>query len=273
MMGCQAPASKEVEEPVSPLGRLKIEEVYYAGSVPTAGIDRYYADQFIQLRNVSDEPILLGGVGIGDLHGLAGAINPGSSPDSFADDPDYVYFGNLWQIPGAPDEVILEGGGCILIAQDAAYHGPYSELDHLDAHYETYVVESEQDDDDPIVDNLDSLFYTAGYDWLITVFGPTIVVVEPSVLEEREVIDVGWTDVLKVPSTGIVDTMEAVMDAESGDFKRLHAELDAGFIHVSGTYTGESVRRVRVDGVLQDQDNSALDYEVSAPVADCFATY
>ena len=74
---------------------------------------------------------------------------------------------------------------------------------------------------------------------------------------------------LKVPADSVVDTMEALMDEDSGDFKRLPESIDAGFIHVSGTYTGESVRRISADGVLQDTDDSGADFSVGAPVADC----
>ena len=164
--------------------------------------------------------------------------------------------------------MILEPGGCVLIAQDAANHQPYSSLDHLDAHYETYV-ESGHDHDDPVVENLESFFYTAGYDWLVTVFGPTIVVVSPDAFEAAEVVDAGWTEVLQVPSESVIDTMEALMDGDSGAFKRLPDSIDAGFVHASGTYTGESVRRLSAGGTLQDTDDSGADFAVGAPVADC----
>ena len=92
-------ACKEVEivekDPLSPVDFLKIEEVYYAGSVPTAGIDRYYADQFIQLRNTSEHTLDIGGMGLGDVFGLAGEINSGYEPDSHASDGDYLYFENM----------------------------------------------------------------------------------------------------------------------------------------------------------------------------------
>ena len=267
LLACNPPAEEGTNDPVPALGHLKIEEVYYAGSPATEGIDRYYADQFIQLRNTSDSPVELGGVGLGDLYGLAGVINTGNAPSQFADDEEHVYFGNLWRIPGGA-EVLLPPGDCIRIAQDAADHAPYSELNHLDAHYETYV-ESGEDHDDPVVENLESVFYTAGYDWLVTVFGPTIVVVAPEAFDAMETVDAGWTDVVAVPADTVVDTMEALMDEDSGDFKRLPPSIDAGFIHVSGTYTGESVRRVSVDGVLQDADDSGVDYSVGAPIADC----
>ena len=259
-------SSQEIQ---SAQGRLKIEEVYYSGSVPTAGIDRYYADQFIQLRNNSDETIDIGGIGIGDLFGLAGEINNGSEPDSFADDSKNVYFGNVWTIPLSSPFRYLPPRGCVRIAQDAADHHPYSELSHFDAHFETFVEHSEQDKDDPVVENLESIFYTAGYDWLITVFGPTIVIVMPEGVEEGVIQGAGWTEVFVVPSEYVVDTMEAVMDEHSGEFKRLHSDIDAGFQYVSGTYTGESVRRYSENGHLLDSDNSTNDFFVTPPIADC----
>ena len=269
LLACSPQAEEDTSTPLPPMDHLKIEEVYYAGSPPTDGIERYYADQFIQLRNTSANPIELGGVGLGDLYGLAGEINAGNEPSEFTEDVDHVYFSNLWRIPGSAEDILLEPGGCILIAQDAANHQPYSTLDHLDAHYETYVAEGGEDHDDPVVENLESVFYTAGYDWLITVFGPSIVVVSPSAFEEMETVDAGWTDVLRVPAASVIDTMEALMDEESEDFKRIPLPIDAGFTHVSGTYTGESVRRVSTDGALQDEDDSGVDFSVSEPIADC----
>ncbi len=270
LLACQPSTEADTSEPLPAMGRLKIEQVYYAGSPPTEGIDRYYADQFIQLSNTSDHPIEIGGVGLGDLYGLAGEINQGNAPSEFAEDDAHVYFGNLWRIPGAAEDTLIAPGGCIRIAQDAADHQPYSDLNHLDAHYETYV-DSGEDHDDPVVENLESVFYTAGYDWLVTVFGPTIVVVSPEAFEAMEEVDAGWTDVMQVPADTVIDTMEALMDEDSGDFKRLPASIDAGFVHASGTYTGEAVRRTSIDGVLQDADDSGADFEVTSPEADCIS--
>ena len=133
----------------------------------------------------------------------------------------------------------------------------------LDADYETYVDEFGEDFDDAIVPNLESLWYGAGYDWLVTVFGPTIIVLsmDGDDLEQAG----GEYEPVRAPVSAVVDTMEALMDGQSGDYKRLHASVDSGFIHVSGTYTGESVRRVRDDsGQLVDTDDSGADFEVSS---------
>ena len=259
----------EETEPIPPTGHLKIEEVYYSGSVPTAGIDRYYADQFIQLRNTSEHTLDIGGLGLGDIHGLAGEINSGYGPDSFASDSENLYFSNLWQIPMDSPYRYLEPKGCIKIAQDAADHGPYSPLSHFDAHFETFVEDSEQDHDDPIVENLDSILYTAGYDWLITVFGPTIVIVDAQAIEDGESQRINGNRVWVTPSSHTIDTMEALMDEESVDFKRLHSSLDSGFQYVSGTYVGESVRRKKDGDLWVDTDNSTDDFFVTSPISDC----
>ena len=62
-------------EPLPPMGNLLIEEMYYSGAVPTAGIDRYYSDQFIELVNIADAPVMVGGLLLGDAHGSSGTTH------------------------------------------------------------------------------------------------------------------------------------------------------------------------------------------------------
>ena len=250
--------------PLTPHGNLLIEEVYYSGAVPTEGIDRYYSDQFIELMNVAEAPVMVGGLIIGDAPGISGTINPGNEPGGpFVNDPNHVYLSTAWRIPGEPADVLLQPGESLVIAQDAATHNPYSPVNLLDADYETYVEEFGEDTDDAIVPNLESLWYGAGYDWLVTVFGPTIIVLSMDA-EDLEPVGGAYGPV-QAPVSAVVDTMEALMDANSGAYKRLHSTIDSGFIHVSGTYTGESVRRVRDEnGALVDTNDSGADFEVAA---------
>ncbi len=249
-------------EPIPPAGNLLIEEVYYAGAIPTAGIERYYSDQFIELVNTADAPVMVGGLILGDAPGLSGAINMGDTPGGpYVNDPDHVYLSSAWRIPGEPEDVLLQPGASLVIAQDASTHNPYSPVDLLNADYETYVEEYGEDWDDAIVPNLESLWYTAGYDWLVTVFGPTIVVLSMDG-EDLEPV-AGSYGPVRAPVSAVVDTMEALMDADSGGYKRLHSTVDSGFIYVSGTYTGESVRRLRdASGELIDTNDSGADFEV-----------
>lgn len=253
-----------------PQGNLLIEEVYYAGAVPTEGIDRYYSDQFIELINIADAPVMVGGLIIGDAPGPSGAINPGDAPGEgpsggYLGDPGSVYLMSAWRIPGAPEDVLLAPGASLLIAHDAQNHAPYSDLDLSGADYETFVALHEQDLDSPVVENLESLWYNGGFDWLVTVFGPTILVLS---MDADDLEETGSSrGPVRAPVSAVVDTMEALMDAESGAWKRLHPSVDAGFVHASGTYTGESVRRRRgADGALIDTDDSGADFElIGAP--------
>ena len=266
-LGCQGPGNEDsgdtsAVEPLPPMGNLLIEEVYYSGAVPTAGIERYYSDQFIELENIADAPVMLGGLILGDAPGISGAINSGSGPENrFVGDPDYVYLTTAWRIPGEPEEVLLQPGETIVIAQDASTHNPYSPVDLFEADYETYVAEFDNDVDNAGVTDLESLWYGSGYDWLVTVFGPTIVILD---MDADDLEQAGGRNApVKAPVSAVVDTMEALMDADSGAFKRLHESVDSGFIYVSDTYVGESVRRRRDDsGQLVDTNDSGADFEV-----------
>ena len=267
VLGCQAGSGTDAGdsaelEPLPPMGNLLIEEVYYSGAVPAAGIDRYYSDQFIEIENIADAPVMIGGLILGDAPGISGAINPGSEPESrYVNDPDFVYLTTAWRIPGEPEEVLLQPGDTIVIAQDASTHNPYSPVDLFEADYETFVSEYDNDVDNAGVTDLESLWYGSGYDWLVTVFGPTIVVLDMDADDLKKA--AGKNGPVKAPVSAVVDTMEALMDADSGDFKRLHETIDSGFTHVSGTYIGESVRRLRDDnGQLIDTNDSGADFEV-----------
>jgi hypothetical protein len=252
--------------PEPPDGRLKIEELYYSGS---PGIDdaHYFSDQLLELVNAGDVPIATGGLSVGDVHGLAGEINPGSEPSPYSVEEGHVYLDNLWRIPGAPGDVVLEPGASFLIAQDGRNHAPFSPLDLSDADAETYNEASEgKDEDYPTVANLEKVHYTAGFDWLITVFGPTVVVLRVDDPAQIEPVETNFLPLVRVPSASVIDAVEALRDADSGAFKRLPASIDAGFVHVSGTYTGEAVHRRRdADGKLLDTDDSGADFEVAPP--------
>ena len=62
-------------------GELLISQLYTSGAAPAGGTDHYYSDQFIELVNTTTDPLDLSGVRIADVHGSAGAINPGMTPD------------------------------------------------------------------------------------------------------------------------------------------------------------------------------------------------
>lgn len=260
--------------PASPAGPLvggfMIEEVFYTGS-PGATADHYFSDQFIEIVNDATGTLYADGLLIADVHGPSGEINPGQEPTPFQDDAEHVYVSSLWRVPGSGQEHPVAPGESIVIAQDGVNHQPDSALDLSDADFETY---NERDDDKdvdwPNVPNLERLHFTGGFDWLLPVFGPAVVIFraeDPAALEQVDV--PGASELgprLKVPNALVIDAFEALLDAESGAYKRVPAALDRGFVHASGTYTGESARRkVAAEGerpALADTDDSGADFEI-----------
>ena len=254
----------------SPAGSIVFKEVYYTG-VP----DFYFSDQFIELYNNTGEVIYLDGLFIADIYGTSGQINPNSEPTPFKDDTDHVYANSVWQIPGSGQEHALQPGESFIIAQDGIDHTEQNEnttVNLSQADWETY---NERDDnrdvDSPTVPNLTRVYFTGGFDWLISVFGPALVIFRSNDFASLEEVQIpGLPDTfaprIKIPNNLVIDTFEALQNNESGNFQRIPAGLDAGFVFASGTYTGESFRRklaIETDGrkILQDLNNSSLDFE------------
>lgn len=250
-----------------PAGDLVFKEVYYTG-VPNF----YFSDQFIELYNNSDEVIYLDGLYIADIFGVAGQINPSSTPTPFKSDVDHVYANSVWQIPGTGQQHALQPGQSTIIAQDGINHKEQNANTTVDlsaANWETYNQRDDNADlDAPNVANLTRVYFTGGFDWLLPVFGPSLVIFRTSNFETLAQTAIPGSTAaprIKIPNSIVIDTFEALRDAESGTFKRIPAGVDAGFVFASNTYTGESFRRklaTTVEGrkVLQDTNNSSNDF-------------
>ena len=259
----------------SAVGSLLIKEVYFTGSRTAAG-GTYFSDQFIELYNNSTEVIYLDGLCIADLYGNSGLINPSSLPTPFHTDNANSYAGNVWRIPGTGTQHPLAPGASIVIAQDGVNHkeatlNPNSPVDLSTADFETYNERPDnRDADAPGVPNLERLYFTGGFDWLLTVFGPGVVIFRTEDFSKLEMVPLpgstSTTTYVKIPNALVIDAFEALKDATSGSFKRVPVGLDAGFVFASNTYTAESFRRkvaTTINGrrVLQDTNNSASDFE------------
>lgn len=259
-------------------GSLLIKEVYYTGSKTAAG-GTYFSDQFIELYNNSTDTLYLDGICIGDAYGNSGLINPNSLPTPFNTDNQHVYLSNVWRIPGTGKEHQLAPGKSIIIAQDGVNHqdallNPNSPVDLSQADWETYNERPDgRDADAPGVPNLERVYFTGGFDWLITVFGPGVVIFKADFDTLEKVAIPGSTldPRIKVPNTVVVDAFEGLKDAGSVTYKRIPAGLDAGFVYAGDTYNMQSFRRktaTTINGrkVLQDTNNSGLDFEkLAAP--------
>jgi len=253
-----------------PAGDLVFKEVYYTG-VP----DFYFSDQFIEIYNNSGEEIFLDGLYIADIWGASGQINPTTTPSAFVDDTDHVYANSVWQIPGSGEEYPLAPGQSIIIAQDGIDHTAENENTTVDlstADWETFNQRDDNRDvDAPNVPNLERVYFTGGFDWLITVFGPALVIFRTddfAALEQVQVPDLPDTFAprIQIPNSLVIDTFEGLRDAESSSFQRIPAALDAGFVFATDTYVGESFRRkvaLTEEGrtILQDTNNSGNDFE------------
>ncbi|MEQ8982251.1 MAG: DUF4876 domain-containing protein [Deltaproteobacteria bacterium] len=240
-------------------GDLLIEELYYSGAAPAGGTDHYFSDQFIELVNASDAPLDLGGVLVADAFGVAGEINPGTSPDGFGDRrPDTVVLNSVWRIPvGAR----LEPGEQLLVVHDGTNHRPFSTIDLSGADFEAYV--PGRDEDHPTVPNLEMVVFNGGFDWLVPVFGASLVILEADTALGTEPGPFG--PLPTAPAAAVLDGVEALMDGDSAAFKRLPSQVDRGFNWVSDTYVGESLHRIRSGGTWQDTQDSGADFMVGPP--------
>lgn len=248
--------------PVPPVpGELLVSELYTSGAVPAGGTDHYFSDQFVELVNAAGHPLDLSGVRIADVFGVAGPINPGTTPDSFAGShPDQVVMSSVWRLP---EGTLLEPDAALVIAHDGTNHRPFSSVDLSGAAFEAYVADSGSDDDHPTVDNLESIVFNGGFDWLMTVFGPSVVLLDVDTPLASVQGPLG--DLPAVPVEAVLDGVDTVMDADAGAFKRLPPSVDAGYAWVGGPYTGESLHRRRDGDGWLDTDDSSADFEIGPP--------
>ncbi|MFN3596435.1 MAG: DUF4876 domain-containing protein [Rubricoccaceae bacterium] len=263
----------------SALGGLVIKEVYYTGS-RTPGGGNYFSDQFVEIVNNSTETIFADGLMIADVFGVSGQINPGSQPTPFQSDQNHVYVNSVWRVPGSGQEHPIPPGGSLLIAQDGIDHrtdplgNPNSPVDLSSADWETFNQRDDgRDIDSPTVPNLERLYFTGGFDWLLPVFGPGVVIFRAPDFDALARVPIPGSSLperIQVPIGLVIDAFEALQNPQSGAFKRIPVALDAGFVSASGTYTSESARRrvarvVAGRTVYQDTNNSSADFEIISP--------
>ncbi len=257
------------------VGGLVIKEVYYTASQTPSG-GNYFSDQFVEIYNNSTDTLYLDSLCIADIHGSAGLINPGSLPTPFNTDNANAYASNIWRIPGTGKQRPLAPGKSIVIAQDGVNHkdatlNPNSPVDLSNADWETFNERPDnRDADAPGVPNLERVYFTGGFDWLMPVFGPSLVIFKADFASLEQVPIPGAsptaTPRIKIPNNIVMDGVEFLRDGTSASFKRLPAALDAGFAFADGTYNKQSLRRktsTTINGrrVLQDNNNSTADFE------------
>lgn len=260
----------------SKAGNLLLKEIYYTGSrTPSDGA--YFLDQFYEIYNNSTETIYADSLVLANcMPGNANKSIPG-----WSDDPNHVYLGSVWRIPGTGKDHPIEPGKSIIISKNGTNHredpngNPNCPYPGSIADFETYIDrEDTRDVDNPGVPNMEMLHHYAGYYFLSAVGGPGIVIFKVDNFENLErVTEPGspYTfEYIKLPVEYIIDGVEAGRNEDQIPFKRFHSNVDAGMIWCSGTYVGESIRRKTVkiiDGrrILKDTNNSTQDFEVITP--------
>lgn len=258
-------------------GGWVIKQVYYTGAPNTTS---YSNDQFVELYNNSAETLYADGLSIGDIVGRP-YVSSSSIPSGFAKDTEYIYFQNIFTVPGSGKDYPVEAGESIIIARSAINHksdptlgNPNSPVDLGKgiADFEVYWQEAGRDTDNPDVPNMvvDYFHIRTTFDWFPTVFGPSYAIFRhddiaslPRVREPGSTRDDTYP---QVPVSSVIDAIDCVRNASVGHFKRLPSNVDAGFQYCTNSYTGEALRRkvkTEINGrkVLQDTNNSTNDFE------------
>ncbi|MFZ4861106.1 DUF4876 domain-containing protein [Sphingobacterium sp. Mn56C] len=266
----------------SAVGGWVIKQIYFSGAPNTTNFTN---DQFYELYNNSSETLYADSICIGDIVGNP-YLSSISKPSGFANDTEYVYFQNIFMVPGNGKTFPVAPGASFLIARTAINHKSDSKLGNPNspvdlgtgiADAEVYYAESGRDIDNPDVPNmLIKHFGTAtAFDWITTVYGPSIVIFKhgdvdnlPKSLEPNSTSTRTYP---KLPVSAILDAIDCTSNGNVPQFKRLPANVDAGFQFVTKSYSGEALRRkvkTTINGrrVLQKTNNSSADFErVSVP--------
>jgi len=259
----------------STIGGLVIKEVYYTASKTPSG-GNYFSDQFVEIYNNSTDTLYLDSLCIADINGNAGLINPTSLPTPFNTDIFNSYANSIWRIPGTGKQHPLAPGKSIIIAQDGVNHkdstlNPSSPVNLVNADWETFNERPDnRDADSPTVPNLERVYFTGGFDWLLPVFGPSLVIFKADFASLAQVPIPGASATvaprIKIPNSIVIDGVDFLRDGTSASYKRLPAAIDAGFGFADATYNMQSLRRKTnstINGrrILQDNNNTTVDFE------------
>lgn len=264
-------------------GAFIIKEFYYAGSKTAAG-KSYYADQYIELYNNTDEVLYADGISVFEHESSGTGIN------MWENIKDTIVGQMIWTIPGNGKQYPVQPGKSILIAQDGIDHrsdpngNPLSPVNLGNADFEFYVATTTNKDlDSPLVANMldDYLSSTTLSEVTFRVQGGSALVIAklPGNSDTERKAYIAKNLVAKKSASGsstayypkiankyIIDAVETVEDEAHSIYKRLPAEIDAGYTYITtGSYSGKCIRRKVKDiisgrVVYQDTNNSTDDF-------------
>ncbi|WP_437920305.1 DUF4876 domain-containing protein [Sphingobacterium sp. LRF_L2] len=263
-------------------GGWVIKQVYYTGA---SGSPTYSNDQFVELYNNSADTLYADGLCVGDIVGNP-YISSSSKPSGFAGDTDFVYFQNIFMVPGDGTTYPVIPGASFLIARSAINHksdatlgNPNSPVDLGQgiADMEVYWETAGRDTDNPDVPNMLVKHFGIAtvIDWFPTVFGPSYAIFRHAGVDNLPLVaepnSTSTRTYPQVPVDSLIDALDCVSNASVSNFKRLPSNVDAGFQFCTNSYTGEAIiRKIKttINGrnVLQDSNNSSNDFQmISTP--------
>jgi Cna protein B-type domain. len=264
-------------------GALIIKEFYFSGSRTPAG-KSYYADQYIEIYNNTDEVRYADGISVFEHESSGTGVNMWESIK------DTIVGQMIWTIPGNGKQYPVQPGKSIIIAQDGINHrddpngNPLSPVNLGNADFEFYVAtKNNKDVDSPTAANMvdDYLSNTNISEIAFRVQGGSALIIAklPGNSEAERKAYIAKNLVAKEFASGsstiyypkiankyVIDAVETVEDEAHATYKRLPADIDAGYTYIiSGSYSGKCVRRkvkeiVSGRVVYQDTNNSTNDF-------------
>jgi hypothetical protein len=281
---------------INPNADLVIKEVYFPGAA-----DSYvslFKDQFIEIFNNSSEVIYADGLYVACMFNSR-PTNSAIPYSQVLDLNEYLYAELADQVPGNGTDYPIEPGKSIVIAFNAINFKegnpqPDRAVDNSTADLERYSVEWLQaqgrtgstffDMNNPDVPNMNNIFLSSNHVmYLMEVSGPSVVIFrKETAFTEADVFQYDYNNqggnprtvnLLKIPTSLVIDGLDVVENAEEGGWKRLPESIDSGFTYLKADggafYSGMSLRR-KIDQeaslrfgrpVLQTTKNSFTDFE------------
>lgn len=275
-------------------GEFVIEEIYFTGTaLPETGKpDRWLGDQYIKIRNNSDEDLYADGM----MLILSSGLNSGMNSEMIEgkDFRKECCAGNAFYcIPGNGQDVLVKAGESLIVVNNAQNHtiGNPNSWDATKADFEWYDVSSNEnylDIDNPDVPNLDKWYastltvqvlHNRGFN-AVAIAMPPVGLTAKQFLAEYPLEDAQYIfhspngsdytvplrNCYRVPNEWVLDAVNTGCRDEYY-IAPWDASLDAGYAWC-GTADGDAyrfgksvIRKTGSDGKLIDSNNSTNDFE------------
>lgn len=254
---------------------LVLKEIYYACSG-----DYYIREQFYEVYNNSDATVYLDGLCIAEVD-YYNQVDKAPYNFQIENPQNYVFAGDVWQIPGDGTSYPLQPGESAVIAQWATDHSmeslnPGSAIGDLSsAEFEALTGETTVGTtvitDNAAINMEHPVMAYSLAQWLTSVGGATRVIFYPEheLNSENMIAAEGlYGGAREIPVEWILDGVNAVPDETMIQYKGLPDNIDAGTIWTGEAYCGKSIARkiseTREDGriIYMDTNNTTNDFEV-----------